>query len=222
MSLIIHGRIGTYEIQPDYEITESDDGTLEGTVDFECDAANVSGLPRIGAAHPLFRQCEMYARKIKVMKNRKVRMTGSFFGLISNETKPVISTSPGVDRVAIEANPQFRTFAGTQAAPLNGAAFDDETGEFLGFFDPDVEDLFGVRHYFSSSETVTESYWTRSLPKAIKTMVIVPSIPGYRKPSNVKNLLLVTAPVRQVGSHYQVSKNYLTSGPNGWSPTIYA
>lgn len=69
--------------------------------------------------------------------------------------------------------------------------------------------------------TVTESYWTCSQPKAIKVMDIVSNVPGYRKPTNVKNLLLVTAPIRQVGSHYQVSKNYLTSGPGGWKSWIY-
>lgn len=221
MPQIIHGRIDLYTTQPDYEITESDDGTLEGTVDYECDRSNSGSLPLIGSPHPLFPSCELYARKIKVIKNNKVRMTGSYFGLLTKETKPVITTSPGVDRVAIEAHPDFAAFAGTGASPLNGANFDAETGEFLGFFDPDTAEFFGVRHYFSSSDTVTESYWTRSQPKAIKLMQIVSEVPGHRKPSNVKNLLLVTAPIRQVGSHYQVSKNYLTSGPNGWSTTIY-
>tara|TARA_R110002110_G_scaffold6937_1_gene34544 strand:- start:60 stop:743 length:684 start_codon:yes stop_codon:yes gene_type:complete len=225
MSLKIQGRIQDYyadgvAIQPGYKLTQKDDGTLDGTVTFECDRDRVGSLPQIGADHPADGRAELYARDITYMGLNKVSMTGSYFGLISATTDPIITNGGSADREAIETHSDFLTMAGTDGGELNGAKFDEETGEFLGFLDSS-NDLFGVRYYFTASTTVSSSFWTRSAPKLKKILTIVDKIPGYKAPEGVKNFLLLSVPYRQVGSHYQVTENFLGSGADGWNTTIY-
>jgi len=104
---------------------------------------------------------------------------------------------------------------------LNGAKFDDDTGEFLGFFDQSIKDLFGVMHYLVPSTMVSLTYWQSTVPSLNKRMSIKSSISGFRKPTDVKNFLLLDIPYRQIGSFYQVTEQYLGSGPDGWSTKIY-
>jgi hypothetical protein len=111
--------------------------------------------------------------------------------------------------------------AGSQSDPKNGAQFDNETGEFLGFFDPSIADLFGAEYYLSASTAVSLTYWQNSTPSLRRRMSIVSSVPGFRKPSDCKNFLLLDFPYRQIGPFYQVTELYLGSGPNGWSKQLY-
>lgn len=207
-------------IQPGYKLTEKDDGTIEGTVQFEADRNDIANFPQVGNAHPADSRCECYARELTYGKNGKVFLSASYFGLVSSKTDPVVNYTPNTDRDAIETHPDFATMAGTSASPNNGAAFDAETEEFLGFFDSS-NDLFGTRYYLRPSTMVSLSYWTRNRPTLKKRMTIVTSVKGFRKPPDVKDFLLLDTPYRQIGSHYQVTELYMGSGPDGFNPTVY-
>lgn len=225
MALQKQGNIRDYyangvAIQPGYKLTEKDDGTIAGTVNFECDRDDVGRLPQVGSSHPADSRAELYAREITYLGLNKASMSGSYFGLTSSKTDPVITNGGNADREALETHNDFLTMAGTEGNELNGAEFDPDTGEFLGFFDSS-NDLFGARYYFKAATAVSSSYWTRSEPKLKKLMTIVPSIPGYTPPEGVKDFLLLSVPYRQVGSHYQVTENFLGSGEAGWNTTIY-
>lgn len=221
MSIKIKGKIVGVQIQPDYTLTEKNDGTIEGTVDFICDISNFASLPRMGAPHPREPRCEIYNRDITYLPLDRVKLTASYFGLIAPKTNPTLAYSPNTDKESIETHPLFQEFGGTKASPKNGAKFDSETGEFLGFYDQTIKDLFGVRHYLTPSTMVALTYWTSSVPSINKRMTIRSSVPGFRKPSDVKDFLLLDIPYRQIGSFYQVTEQYLGSGPNGWSEKIY-
>jgi len=208
-------------LQPGFSLTEKDDGTIDGTCVFECDQSLLNFLPQKGAAHPRDSRCEIYSRTITWMGLEKIQMVASYFGLVSSKTNPIIAYTPNTNKEPLETHPLFETFAGTQASPINGAVFDSETGAFLGFFDQTIKDLFGATGYLVPATMVSETYWQRSVPSLTKRMTIVNSITGFRKPPDVKNFLLLDMPYRQVGNFYQVTKQYLGSGPLGWSKKIY-
>lgn len=208
-------------IQPNYSLTEKNDGTIEGNVTFMTDMDHFANLPRMKSAHPRESRCEIYNREITYLPLRKVQLVASYFGLISNKTDPIISYTPNTDKEPIETHPLFEEFAGTKASPKNGAKFDDETGEFLGFYDQSIKDLFGAAHYLVPATMVSLTYWQSSVPSLSKRMSIKSSIPGFRKPPDVKNFLLLDIPYRQIGSFYQLTEQYLGSGPNGFSTKIY-
>lgn len=226
MATQIHGRITEHysngvAMQADRSIVEKNDGTLEGGIRFECDRAHIANLPGMGAAHADDSRLELYNRSITYHRMGKVSMEASYFGLVSSKTDPILSYTPNTDREAITTHERFVEFAGTKDNPKNGARFDPETGEFLGFFDPSIEDLFAADFYFTPSTSVSLSYWQRNAPSLSRRMSIRASVPGFRKPPDVKDFLLLDMPYRQVGSFYQVTELFLGSGPKGWSKTIY-
>jgi len=227
MSLITKGgfeSVGDYAIQPDRSITEKNDGTLEGIVVMRCDKSKQYALPIIGATHPDDSRLEMYQSGKVYQSNGVVEMTGSFFGLVSSETEPEISYSGGQNNDPIDTHPDFEDFAGTPAAPLNGAKFDAESQEFIGFFSPSAAgqpNFRGVQYYLTPSSLITLSYWTDKVPTLKNRMSVHDSVDGFKKPDDMKDFLLVDTPYRQVGSFYQVTEQYVGSGPNGINRVIY-
>ena len=227
MALNIHGKISDYyasgvAMQPDRKLTEKDDGSIEGTVTFECDRAFAGNLPQKGAQHPDDPRCELYSRDVTYLRLGKVRMVGSYFGIVAPQTDPVLTSSGDADRLPIVLHPKFESdLGGDPLNPKNGALFDQETGEFLGFFETG-NSLLGVEYFFQASCQVSLTYWTRKVPTLKKLNKIYPSVEGFKKPEGCKDFLLTGSPYRQVGTHYQVTENYLGSGPNGWNPKIYS
>lgn len=226
MSLTIKGDITEYyadgvAIQPNFELEERDDGTIQGQVIFECDESKFNNLPQRGAYHPREPRCQMYNRVLTYLPLRKIRLTATYFGLVSKTTEPVISYTPNTNQEPVTAHPDFATFAGDVNAPLNGAAFDQDTGEFLGFFDQTVTDLFGVQYYLTPATLLSRTYWTSEVPKPGRRMKIVPSIKGFIKPADVKEFMILDFPYRQIGAFYQITELIMGSGPNGFSRTLY-
>lgn len=224
--MTIKGRIEVYygdgvAIQPDFSLTEKNDGTIEGQVNYECDESKFANLPQIGSAHPRDNRAECYNRVITYGRLGKIKLTASYFGLVSATTDKTISYTPNTNTDPITSHPDFSTFAGTKDDPVNGAEFDEDTGEFLGFFDPDNTDLFGVENYLIPASLVSTTFWQRSTPTLSKRMTRRANIPGFKKPDDVKEFMLLDTPYRQVGNFYQVTEQYMGSGPNGFSATIY-
>ena len=222
MALTIKGTpSGSYTTQPNFGINEKNDGTLEGQVVYKGDRSNLQSFPQIGSAHPTDTRLEAYNREITYLPLEQVTVTVSYFGLTSKKTDPIISYTPNTNQEPITSHPNFADFAGTSAAPLNGATFDSETGEFLGFYDQDITDLFGVQFYLVPATMLSLTYWTSEVPSLGRRMTRKPSIPGFRKPSDVKEFLILDMPYRQVGSFYQVTEQIMGSGPNGFSQILY-
>jgi len=163
----------------------------------------------------------MYNREITYMGLHRIQLTGSYFGLVSSKTDPILSYTPNTNQEPITSHPNFETFAGTKLAPLNGAQFDADTGEFLGFYDQSITDLFGVSFYLVPTTLLSLSYWTSDVPKLGRRMTRRASIPGFKKPADVKEFLVMDYPYRQVGNFYQVTELIMGSGPNGFSTILY-
>jgi len=226
MSIANKGRITDYyadgiAIQPDYELVEKNDGTIEGQVIFECDISRIGNLPQLSNPHPRDNRCECYNRAITYGRLNKVKLTASYFGLTSAKTDPILSYTPNTNQDPVTSHPDFETFAGNRDSPENGAKFDEDTGEFLGFFDPSIKDLFGAEFYLVPATLLSLTYWTRNIPSLSRRMSRKSSVPGFRKPPDVKEFLILDTPYRQVGSFYQVTEQIMGSGPNGFSSILY-
>jgi hypothetical protein len=222
MAIKIKGSLGSsYAIQPGFSLTEKNDGTIEGQVVFICDSSGLSNLPQMGSAHPTDYRCELYNREITYLTLDRIQMTGSYFGLVANTTEAIISYTPNTNQEPITSHPQFESFAGTSENPSNGATFDEDTGEFLGFFDPAIKNLFGVMYYLTPATLLSRTYWTKTVPLLNKRMKRITTIPGFRKPSDCKEFLILDYPYRQIGNFYQVTEQIMGSGPNGFSTILY-
>jgi len=222
-------------IQPDRSINEKNDGTLEGQVIYKCDKASDYLLPVIGDPHPDNDVLELYNLTKTHNSNGIITATGSYFGISASPTEPVITYSGGQNNEAITTHPDFETFAGNVTAPKNGAKFESNTdaadyGAFIEFtestFDSDTPEFRGVEYYLTPSTTITLSYWTDKVPALKERLTIHQKIKGVnsrelKTPPDVRNFLLLDTPYRQVGSFYQVTEQYLGSGPKGWNNVIY-
>jgi len=226
MALKKKGRITEYyadgvAIQPNYSLTEKNDGTIEGQVVFICDIERFANLAQMGSVHPREPRCELYNREITYLGLERVQMTGSYFGLVTSKTDPIISYTPNTNQEPITAHPDFESFAGTVDTPLNGATFDSDTGEFLGFYDQTITGLYGVSFYLTPATLLSRTYWTQNVPTLQNRMKRVSTIPGFRKPPDCKEFLILDYPYRQIGSFYQVTEQIMGSGPNGFSTILY-
>lgn len=203
-------------IQPDRSITEKNDGTLEGSIVWKCDASEADEqLPKLGDLHPDDDRLEVYNITRTYNSNGIVTANCSYFGLIASATPPVVSYSGGTNSDPIETHPNFSTLTSS-----SNYSYDDD-GNFLGFTGGDLQ---GVQYYLTPSSTVTVSQWFDSKPILGARIAIVTrpiGTSGYIFSSDIKNWLLVDSPYRQVGNFYQVSNVYIASGPSGWNTKIY-
>lgn len=235
MSLNIKGTIATYSRQPGSTVTEKNDGTLEGQVVFKGPSANEVIFPGIGSTHPFESRLECYQVDDVWGPNSELTRTASYFGLVSPTTDKVITVSGGQNNDPIETHPDFASFSASnpldKSTWINGATFDiaskenqDPTGEFLGFLKGGTAaelKFRGTQYYLTPATVVTLSWWSRSAPTLKPRMSIYASIPGLETPPDVADFLLIDTPYRQVGSHYQVTEQYIGSSDPGWNDIIY-
>lgn len=208
-------------IQADWEVDEDENGLLTGTLTYEGDLAYAGSIPQIGQLHPYDYRLTCYKRNIKYLKASKVRGTLSYIGVSSDPTPFFIEHPGGSGQDPIETHPDFADFAGSPTTPANGAYFDPETSEFIGFTDPE-NSLFGTRSYIVPSVMVNLSFYTHYVPDLADVGRIYNwSIPNLQAPPNVRNFLLLGMPYRQIGNLYQITHQVLGSGPNGWNRKIY-
>jgi hypothetical protein len=209
-------------IQPNRKIIEANDYSLTATVIFEADQANKAAFPHLLSSHPDDTRLLLHTREFTFLTTNRMQMVASYIGISMDPTPYVVQWPGNNGRDAIETHPNFEDFAGTSGDEKNGAKFDEETGEFLGFFDSSVPEFFGVRSYIVPNPVVNITYWTYRTPQVSREGTIRSSTPsGVRKPSQVKDWLILGIPYRQVGALYQVTEQLMGSGPNGWSKEIY-
>jgi hypothetical protein len=217
--------------QVDGSIVKKNDGTLEASLTFVTEKGKEALLPIIGSSHPDETNLECYNKTITYGVGELITCTCAYFGIGVVKTSPVVSYDGGTNNDPIETHPKFgetdvNGLAGTSSSPKNGAEFDSETGEFIGFTGEDAGDLLGVQYYLTPANNVSLTYWTTTKPNLNRRMSIVgtPSLGSGRtffKPPNVKNYLLVDMPYRVQGSLYQVTEQYIGSASGGWNKLIY-
>ena len=217
--------------QVDGSIVKKNDGTLEASLTFVTEKGDEISLPIIGDPHPDNEDLECYNKTITYGDGELITCTCAYFGIEVRKTSPVVSYDGGTNNDPIETHPKFgeagvNGLAGTSSSPKNGAEFDSETGQFIGFTGGDAGDLLGVQYYLTPANNVSLTYWTTTKPNLNSRMSIVgaPNLGAGRtffKPPNVKNYLLVDMPYRTQGSLFQVTEQYIGSASGGWNKSIY-
>lgn len=208
-------------LQPGSEVSEDENGLLTGTCVYEGDIAYSVFIPRMGQIHPYDYRLSAYKRQVTRIGTQKVRATINYIGVSADPTPMFIEHPGGSGQDPIQTHPNFTEFAGVPASPLNGAYFDPESGDFVGFTNPDSK-FFGTSSYIVPSVMVNLSFYTHYVPDL--GYVGAPydwSVPNLIRPPNVRDFLLIGAPYRQIGNLFQVTHQILGSGPDGWNRSIY-
>ena len=213
------------DLQPGAEIDEEQDGSIKGHATFKGDVSLWSTRPQKGDAHPFNANCFCFAAKTKYEGLKLCTVDADYIGLSQDPTVPFIEFVGSVGEEAIETHKNFATvIGGTPANPLNNAVFDDD-GTFLGFPADAPDDLGGVRSYYRPSVIIRLSYWTNAIPNpaALGTVFEADGLP-VNVPPNCANFLLTNFGYRSLTPEtppYQVTTEFLGSGPAGWNSTIY-
>ena len=215
--------------QTDSTYIVKNDGTIEASLTFVTDKTNIDSLPKIDDEHPDDVRLQCYNRTLTYGNNGLVTCTCSYFGIAvvgtTQKTEPVISYDAGTNQEPVETHPRWDTIGGGPNAPENGAQYDEDTGQFLGFAGDDAGDLLGVQYYLTPATNFTMTYWTTKQPDLSRRLKVVkdPEIGTkiFPRIPNVKNFLLVDMPYRKVGTIYQVTEQYTGSGDRGWNEKIY-
>jgi hypothetical protein len=210
------------QIQPDWEVDEDENGLLTGTMSFEGDRNYAGSIPQAGTLHPYDYRLTCFKRTLRFIGAQKVRGTLSYIGVTADPTPMFIEHPGGSGQDPIETHPDFGWFAGTADAPNNGAYFDPDTGEFVGFTDPAYDDFFGTKSYIVPSVMVNLSFYSHYVPDMGYVGKLYNwSVPNLIAPPNVRDFLLLGVPYRQIGNLFHVTHQILGSGANGWNRRIY-
>lgn len=209
------------KLQPGGEVSEDENGLLTGTCTFEGDRSYAGLVPRMGDLHPYDFRLTAYKRQIAHIGAEKIRATINYIGVSSDPTPMFIEHPGGSGQDPIQTHPNFAKFAGTAAAPKNGAYFDPETGDFVGFTDPNSK-FFGTTSYIVPSVMVNLTFYSHYVPDLGYVGEVYDwTVPNLIPPPNVRDFLLLGMPYRQIGNLYQITHQILGSGPDGWNRSIY-
>lgn len=207
-------------LQPGWTIDEDEHGLLTGECSWEGDAAYAGGI-LAGGLHPYDPRLTGYRRRLTKLSTGKARVTIGYIGITADPTRMFIEHPGGSAQDPIETHPDFLEFAGSAAEPKNGAVFDEDTGEFLGFMDPDYTEV-GTRSYIVPSVMVNLTYYSHFVPNINNAgRIYYFSVPDFVKPPNVRDFLLLGVPYKKIGNLYQITHQLLGSGPRGWNRKIY-
>lgn len=208
-------------LQPDAEVTEDKNGLLSGSAVWDGPRLSVlAAAPVVNVSlHPHDPRLVCSSLQITYSRAGKATASAQFIGLARDPTIPEIDFPGGSGQDPIESHPDFEDFAGTAAAPLNGAQFEEDTGEFLGFFEPGG--FQGLRAYIVPSYIVNYTYYTYQRPSPNLIGKIVSNLPNFPRPSNVRDYLRVGMPYSQTGNVYRITDQFLGSGPRGWNRKVY-
>lgn len=209
-------------------IAEDGNGLLTSAIAWQGDAAKRTSIPIIGDKHPDDHRLRAHRRDREIIGLGRERWTVHFIGISQDPTNPVVNWPGGYGREPIETHEEFADFAGTIAAPLNGASFRPfpsapDKHEFAGFLDT-LNKKYGIQDFYKASDAVSVTYWTAKFPSLPTRMTrYKPTLKGFRAPAGVKNWLYTGSPYRQTpdGALFQVTEQFLGSGALGWDSDIY-
>jgi hypothetical protein len=210
------------QLQPGASVDEDENGLLSGECVWIGDYANRYSAGQKGSLHPHDSRLTAYRSKLTKMATGKCSVTVGYIGLAADPTPMFIEYPGGSGQEPIETHPNFAQFAGTPAAPLNGAKF-EATGEFIGFASAsNAEKLNGTRSYIVPSVTINLTYYTHRVPNVSRVgKKYTGQIPDLIKPPNVKDFLLIGLPYKKIGNLFQVTLQILGSGEDGWNQNVY-
>jgi hypothetical protein len=208
----------SFLLQKDWEVIEAEDNSLRATLLYRGDREFMVNAPRkndrIFTGEPLF----CFERR-RVYKDKEIgHVQCDFIGIERDPTPYKVEFPGGSGTEPIESHPNFNVFAGTAANPKPGTVF-NEDGTFAGFVSGSKK---GITSYIVPDVRVNLNYWTFRVPNAKRiTKEIATSLPGVTANPTVRDYLLIGLVYRQFGLIYQVTEQWLGSGPLGWNREIY-
>lgn len=211
---------------------QAEDGTWSAKVIYRCPWSLVMTLaPRRNVTrHPDFPVLICNGCSITRLKPGTVaEITASFRGVFGNEGDPGPNPNPlpdsteeiitGTGEAPIETHPNFvSTLGGTADAPLNDAVFDDD-GKFVGFAATSI--YAGYETYLVPSTTYRRSTPSRTRPSSVGPVGRLDTQPPISHDVPGGNWLFTCRSFRRDGGVYDVTEEWLLSGPGGWDSDIY-
>lgn len=219
MALRKFGPLRDPKLQPGWSVRENVDGSWESTLVYKGDRTHRNRMPQVGDRHPSEAGLYCYSRELTYDKTEFLLCTAQYMGIKQDPSPPYVQFPGGTGQDPIETHPNFANFAGTANNPANGAYWNTETGEFIGFISGPRQ---GVRSYFVPNTIVNVTYYTFRVPQILRVArVFSGNLPNFQKPPNVLNWLVIGMPYEKVGPLYKVTETYLGSDTRGWDPFIY-
>lgn len=172
-----------------------------------------------GDSHPIWTTLKCDRSTIS-QTNFGWQATAEYFGIQGAPPTPIYELDWSTSEEPIETHPDFvATLAGTPAARLNDADFDDK-GFFIGF--KPSSSLAGVRGYLAPGAVWRETSITTTVPGALGSVgaIVSPSGPVPSVPSP-RTWLYLGLTYQQRGQTYTVKKEWRLSGRKGWNTLIY-
>jgi hypothetical protein len=217
-------KTATLQLQPNWTLVTNFDQTITGSGVFKVDKAKaITGAPKIGDPHPHDPRARIINFSL-LGSSLQYEYSVQYFGLVANPTKPIYSYYTSLSEEPIETHKDFSTFGGTADTPATGAVFDETTKLFDGFNDLAAADLVGVRGYLTGQPSIRRTFYTTSVYTGLEDITTTREvregvIPGV---SISQNVLKTNWSSDIIGNNfYRVTEEYLLSGKDGWSATIY-
>lgn len=203
----------------------------------EIPAEGFPGLMRSKySVHPRFTAMGVSKVNWSLGKHGKFyRVTYVYEGFLNSLPEPIYVLSSALSEEPIELHPDFTTFAGTPAAPVNGAVFldpdtqkittDDARGvfrEFMATLDGEPNTKAGIEAYLSPGATWQEIYFSVNRPTDLGDLGTI-DFPSGPQPTigSGRDWLYSGADYTRRGWIYEIRKTWLLSGRNGWDADIY-
>jgi hypothetical protein len=179
------------------------------------------------APHPRF--SNMLLSRRSGSRNEPGYMTVSYLfeGFLLSIPEPTYELTTSLTVEPIQTHPDFATFAGTPAAPLNGSLFvDPETGwessktnavwkEFVG------SSKAGIDSYLVPGAEWRETKFQTNEPTGIRDVGTIDSPDGPAPSVSGRDWLAWAESYIRRGAVYQVATVWKLSGRNGWDSDIY-
>jgi hypothetical protein len=214
--------------QPGDTCNQLADGTWEADVVYICRWANVMTLApqRNVAAHPDFPVMLCSGCRINRLKPGIVcELHVSYRGIFGPDPGPIWGRDTSTEEVntsmseaPIETHPDFASvIGGTPAAPINGAVFDKD-GKFTGW--KGDSPYAGKESYLIPSTVYRLTNPGRGRPSGVGEVGTIQD-PGIDGGPVDANWLYTGRSWRRNGGVYDVTEEYMLSGPGGFDPTLY-
>lgn len=150
-------------------------------------SAALSAAPKRGDAFPQDARLQCHRSSSVMDANGIQTISADYVGIAAGTTTvPNVSGRYSANQEPISTHPEFPTFGGTKASPVNGAVFNDD-GSFKRFADPGYDQFYGVTSYLACGFAITGTIYTTdfSVLSTLKDAIGSTSGTGYFGDTNL-------------------------------------
>lgn len=183
------------------------------------------------APHPRFSSMELTRRSGQRTEPGWWTVNYTFEGFLLSIPEPTYELTTSLGQEPIQVHPDFVSFAGTPAAPLNGSVFvDPDTGyksekanavwkEFA--YNGTASTKAGIDSYLAPGSEWRETNFQETRPTGIRDVGTIEAPDGPNPSVSGRDWLAWSESYIRRGKIYQVTTVWKLSGRNGWDDDIY-